>query len=195
LAIGAHGLRRAGISEKDIVLVIGAGPIGLGTMELARLSGAHVIALDTNMSRLTYCKNHFDIQHTLQASDQNINEQLKEITDGDMPSVVIDATGNLQAINNAFQYMAHGGTYVLIGLQKGDIHFSHPEFHKREGTLISSRNATWSDFEHVKKCLSEHKIRPQNYITHKTSFEHILIEFPTWLDPKSQVIKAIVEIA
>ena len=63
----------------------------------------------------------------------DVEEQLKEITNGDMPTVVIDATGSLKAINNAFQYMAHGARYVLIGLQKGDISFSHPEFHKREG--------------------------------------------------------------
>ena len=42
--------------------------------------------------------------------------------------------------------MAHGARYVLIGLQKGDISFSHPEFHKREGTLMSSRNATRAGF-------------------------------------------------
>jgi threonine dehydrogenase-like Zn-dependent dehydrogenase len=62
---------------------------------------------------------------------------------------VIDATGGLKAINDGFRYMAHGARYVLVGLQKGDIGFSHPEFHKREGTLMSSRNATRIDFEHV----------------------------------------------
>ncbi len=76
----------------------------------------------------------------------NVTEQLMDITNGDMPTVVIDATGNLKAINNAFQYMAHGARYVLIGLQKGEIRFSHPEFHKREATVMSSRNATRADF-------------------------------------------------
>lgn len=66
-----------------------------------------------------------------------------------MPTVIIDATGNKKAMQNAFQYMAHGARFVLIGLQKEEISFSHPEFHKREGTLMSSRNATRKDFEHV----------------------------------------------
>jgi hypothetical protein len=66
-----------------------------------------------------------------------------------MPTVVIDATGNLRAINTAFSYLAHGGRYVLVGLQKDDISVSHPEFHKREATLMSSRNATRADFELV----------------------------------------------
>lgn len=49
-----------------------------------------------------------------------------------MPSVVIDATGSLKAINSAVRYMSHGARYVSIGLQKGDTSFSHPEFRKRE---------------------------------------------------------------
>src|SRR5688572_17093410 len=48
LAIGAHGVRRANIQAGEYVLVIGAGPIGLGTMEFARIAGAKVLALDIN---------------------------------------------------------------------------------------------------------------------------------------------------
>jgi threonine dehydrogenase-like Zn-dependent dehydrogenase len=59
-----------------------------------------------------------------------------------MPTIVIDAIGNLKAINTAFSYLVYGGRDVLVGLQKGENSFSHPEFHKRELTLMSSRNAT-----------------------------------------------------
>lgn len=149
LAIGAHGIRRAAIEPGEYVLVIGAGPIGLGTMEFARIAGANVIALDINEQRLQFCKEKLKVAHTINVLTADVSEKLKEITNGDMPTVVIDATGSLKAINNAFQYMAHGARYVLIGLQKGDISFSHPEFHKREATLMSSRNATRQDFEHV----------------------------------------------
>ena len=54
LAIGAHGVRRAGVAPGEFVLVIGAGPIGLGTMEFARIAGATVIALDINEQRLQF---------------------------------------------------------------------------------------------------------------------------------------------
>jgi threonine dehydrogenase-like Zn-dependent dehydrogenase len=121
-------------------------------------------------------------------------EQIREITRGDMPTVVIDATGNLKAINNAFSYMAHGARYVLVGLQKGEIVFSHPEFHKREATLMSSRNATRVDFEKVIDSMKTGKIDPTAYITHRTSFESVKNEFAGWLDPSNGVIKAIVEL-
>ncbi|MES1222185.1 MAG: zinc-binding alcohol dehydrogenase family protein, partial [Bacteroidota bacterium] len=149
LAIGAHGVGRAGVKKDEFVLVSGAGPIGLGTMEFARIVGAKVIAMDINDARLEFCKETIQVPFTINASTENVKERLAEITNGDMPTVIIDATGNQSAINNALQYLAHGGTYVLIGLQRDEIIFSHPEFHKRESTLMSSRNATRKDFEYV----------------------------------------------
>jgi 2-desacetyl-2-hydroxyethyl bacteriochlorophyllide A dehydrogenase len=193
LAVGAHGVRRAAIQQGEYVLVIGAGPIGLGTMEFARIAGANVIAMDINSHRLQFCKNKLKVFHTVNASATDAIDQIRTITNGEMPTVVIDATGNLKAINHAFQYMAHGARYVLIGLQKGDIVFSHPEFHKREGTLMSSRNATREDFEHVISCVKKREVDPATYITHRVKFENVKQEFGSWLDPANNVIKAMVE--
>ncbi|MEO7766377.1 MAG: zinc-binding alcohol dehydrogenase family protein [Ferruginibacter sp.] len=193
LAIGAHGVRRAGVKPGEFVLVVGAGPIGLGTMELARIAGGHVIALDINDGRLEFCKNKIKVEHTINASTGDVVKRLQEITNGDMPAVVIDATGNQKAINNALQYLAHGGRYVLIGLQRDEISFSHPEFHKRESTLMSSRNATRQDFEHVIHSIKMGLINPLNYITHRVKFATVKDVFEEWLDPATGVIKAMVE--
>ncbi len=120
-------------------------------------------------------------------------QQLAALTNGDMPTVVIDATGSLRAINTAFAYLAHGGRYVLVGLQKGDISFSHPDFHKREATLMSSRNATRADFEHVIASMKQGLVDPTTYITHRVGFDQIKTEFSNWLDPAHGVIKAMVD--
>ena len=193
LAIGAHGVRRAAVANGDFVLVIGAGPIGLGTMEFARIAGGKVIALDINCDRLLFCKEKLKIKHTINAMDADVVQQLMNITNGDMPTVVIDATGNLKAINHAFQYMAHGARYILIGLQKGEICFNHPEFHKREATLMSSRNATRADFEHVIAAMKNKNVDPTTYITHRVLFDRVKDEFARWLDPAKGVIKAMIE--
>jgi threonine dehydrogenase-like Zn-dependent dehydrogenase len=193
LAIGAHGIRKANVQPGEFVLVIGAGPIGMGTMEFAKIAGAKVIAMDVNDQRLFFCSQNLNVQYTINAIKENVTERLKEITNGDMPVVVIDATGNLKAINNAFQYMAHGARYVLIGLQKGDIVFSHPEFHKREATLMSSRNATRADFDHVIKCMKDGLVKPTTYITHRVAFSGVKDSFASWLDPANSVIKAMIE--
>lgn len=194
LAIGAHGIKRAAVSTGEFVLVIGAGPIGLATMEFARIAGAIVIGMDINEQRLQFCHSTLKIPHVVNALSPDVAAQLSAITGGDMPAVVIDATGNQKAINIAFRYMAHGGRYVLIGLQKGDICFSHPEFHKREAILMSSRNATRQDFEQVIDCIGKGLITPGNYITHRVGFGDVKDEFSKWLDPAQGVIKAMIEL-
>jgi 2-desacetyl-2-hydroxyethyl bacteriochlorophyllide A dehydrogenase len=192
LAIGAHGIRRAGIQKNEFALVVGAGPIGIGVIEFARIAGAQVIVMDVRENRLDFCGTRLQVRHTINPSKENAIEKLMKITGGEMPSVVIDATGNLAAINHSFQYLSQGGRYVLVGLQKGGISFSHPEFHKREATLMSSRNATREDFTHVMDCIKKGWIKPADYITHRTGFEHVQNEFSQWLDPANRVIKAMI---
>ena len=193
LAIGAHGVSRAKVEEGEYVLVIGAGPIGLGTINFAKIAGANVIALDVNDQRLQFCSEKLGIDFTINALKEDVMERLKEITNGDMPTVVIDCTGNLKAINGAVQYMAHGARFVLIGLQKEALVISHPEFHKREGTLMSSRNAVPADFKFVIECIKNGLVKPENYITHRIKFDQLKEEFTSLTQPENAVIKAIVE--
>ncbi len=194
LAIGAHGIRRANVQAGEFVLVMGAGPIGLGLMEFARIAGAKVITLDINDNRLAFCQQTLQVPYTINAATADIMAELVQITGGDMPTVVIDATGNRNAMLKGFDYLAHGGRYVLVGLQKADLSFSHPEFHKREATLMSSRNATKADFSYVMDCMQKGLIKPSTYITHRTTFGQIKDEFSGWLNPANGVIKAMVEV-
>lgn len=194
LAIGAHGIRRAVVRSNEFVLVVGAGPIGLGIMEFARIAGANVIAMDMNEKRLNFCKEKLKIEHLINPSNDDVMKQLQKITHGDMPTVVIDATGSLKAINAGFQYMAHGGRYVMVGLQKNELVISHPEFHKREATLMSSRNATIEDFDHVMNCMKKGLVDPATYITHRVDFDGVKENFNSWLNPANGVIKAMVEL-
>lgn len=192
LAIGAHGISRANVKSGEFVLVVGAGPIGLGTMDFARIAGAEVIALDTNTQRLEFCRDKLGVKHVINALSDDVVKQLKLITNGDMPTVVIDCTGNLSAINNAFKYMAHGARFVLIGLQKQEISFNHPEFHKREATLLSSRNALPTDFKHVISCIKNGMVKPLNYITHKLEFDDVKDKFSNLIDSEDGLVKAVV---
>lgn len=192
LAIGAHGIARANVQPGEYVLVIGAGPIGVGTIAFAKIAGAKVIVMDVNEQRLNFCKERLEFEHIVNAKSEHVFEQISTITRGDMPTVLIDCTGNQQAINNALQYLAHGGRYVLVGLQKGDLVFPHPEFHKRETTLMSSRNATRKDFMHVIQSIKNGLVNPADFITQHIAFDQLKNEFEMLLDPASQTIKAVV---
>ncbi len=193
LAIGAHAVSRAQVVPGEKILVVGAGPIGIGLVLFAQLAGAEVVLMDTNDERLQFCRDHFAVSSTINPLQQDAMEKLRELTSGDMPSVVIDATGNQRAINNAFAYMAHGGKYILVGLQLGEISFSHPEFHKREATLMSSRNATNADFSHVMDAIASGRIDPLPMITYRLSFDEVVGSFSTLSDPSNKVVKAMID--
>jgi len=196
LAIGAHAVRRSGVGEGQTALVIGAGPIGLGVMVFAKLAGARVLAMDVDSERLAFCRSWAGVEHAIDAAGLEAPQMVKrlaELTDGEFPTVVIDATGNARSMTDAFGYLAHGGTLVYVGLVNGDIAFSHPEFHKRETTLMGSRNATREDFDRVLWAVKRGTVDIDRYITHRAQHDHMIERFAHWLQPESKVIKAVVE--
>lgn len=193
LAIGAHAVRRSGLGAGDQVLVIGAGPIGLGVMAMARYAGAKVIAMDVNDERLDFCRGWAQAEHTVSALREP-KEQLSRLTGGNFLPYIIDSTGNLSSMESAFGYVGHGGTLTFVGLVKGNISFSDPDFHAREMTVQGSRNATRADFERVLDAIRDGFIDVGSYISHRSRFEDIIGQFENWLRPESKVIKAMVEL-
>lgn len=191
-SIGAHAVRRSGLGKGDTALVIGAGPIGLGIMALAKHAGANVIAMDVNNERLAFCKQWAKVDHAVNALD-NPTAQLEALTNGDYPIIVFDATGNTNSMSSAVQYVAHGGTLVYVGLVKGHISFDDSEFHKRELTIMGSRNATKEDCQHVLDVLRAGGIDVNSYVTHQVPFNEMIEHFDSWLDPANKVIKAMIE--
>jgi 2-desacetyl-2-hydroxyethyl bacteriochlorophyllide A dehydrogenase len=191
LCIGAHAVRRAQLDEGEFALVIGAGPIGLTVVEGLKHSGANVIVMDINESRLEFCQKQLGIEHTVNTSQDPL-AQLKDITAGDLPTAVFDATGSGQSMMEAFKYLANGGKLLFVGLFQGDVTFHDPEFHRKEVTLMSSRNATADDFRRVIHLLESGVINIAPWITHRASFDGMIDSFPGWLDPANGVIKAVV---
>ncbi len=191
-AIGAHAVRRAGVSSGEIVLVIGAGPIGLSVMQFARVAGAQVIGMDLNEPRLEFCRRQLGVHHIVHGNSHAL-DAIKEITSGNFAPVVIDATGNRDSMQSALRYLGHGGRLVYVGLFQGEFALNDPEFHKRETTLLSSRNATREDFDHVIQCMRNKRVTTTPFITHRASADTVISQFPSWLDPKTEVIKAVVE--
>ena len=188
LAIGAHAVRRAGVTSGDIALVIGAGPIGIGIMKMAQMAGALVMVMDINPQRLSFCETAIGIPHTIKAGGQAI-QHIQALIGGDLPNVVFDATGNKQAMESGANYVAHGGRYVLVGLSTENLSFHHPAIHAREMSLLCSRNATRADFEQVAAVLSAREFPSEAYISLRAPFEDIPTSFAGWSRPEAGLIK------
>lgn len=193
LGIGAHAVQRGQPEVGETVLVIGAGPIGLGVMQFAIAAGAKVIALDLVESRLEFCKATLGVQETVLASEEAF-EQVRNLTSGDLPTLVYDATGNASSMIDAFKIVAPGGKLVFVGLFQGDVVFHDPDFHRKEMTLLATRNATGNDFRNIIQLIEDGKIDTAPWITHRAPLEAMISMFPTWLDPNSGVLKAMVQL-
>jgi 2-desacetyl-2-hydroxyethyl bacteriochlorophyllide A dehydrogenase len=196
LAIGRHAVNRGQPQAGEDVLVIGAGPIGLAVMEFTRLSGARTIVLDLSESRLDFARKNMGIADTILARGNGAElDELKKLTGGALAQLVIDATGSNASMSRALGFASFTGRLVYVGITQQEISFAHaPVMHRRELTLLASRNALPSDFTSIIELIENERIDTRPWITHTARFSDMLSEFPLWLDPQAGVIKAIVQI-
>jgi 2-desacetyl-2-hydroxyethyl bacteriochlorophyllide A dehydrogenase len=195
LAIGCHAVNRGNAQPGENVLVVGAGPIGLAVVEFAKLSGANVIVLDLNEQRLEFVRSSMGVKHTIHVKgDGNDLTDLAALTGGTNAEVVIDATGNNKSMSHALNYCAFGGRLVFVGITTQEISFVHPLMHRRELTLLASRNALPADFSRIIGLIEAGTIDTRPWITHRSSFGELIGDFPKWLRPETGVIKAVVEV-
>ena len=192
LAIGAHAVRRGAVRAGQRVLVVGAGPIGMAAAIFAGLRGAEIVMLDPRADRLQFATTHLGLRDAVETGPDDV-ARLAALTDGAFFDVVFDATGNAQAMERGFQFVAHGGTYVLVSIVSSDITFSDPEFHKRETSLLGSRNATLEDFQTVMEAMRAGLI-PMALNTHRMPLHEVPSGFKALLDPLAGVVKAIIEV-
>ncbi|WP_118184614.1 zinc-binding alcohol dehydrogenase family protein [Paraburkholderia phosphatilytica] len=195
LAIGAHAVSRADVAKGQRALVVGAGPIGMAALIFAKLRGAQVTVLDSRDDRLAVCERALGADYTVKLDTTEAAhdvDTLARVTDNEFFDVVFDATGNAKAMERGFRFVAHGGKYVLISIVSSTITFSDPEFHKRETTLLASRNATVADFETVLAAMRAGKIPTDALNTHTLALENLPDDFLKLLDASAGVIKALV---
>lgn len=193
LAIGAHAVRRSELDDDSLAVVVGAGPIGIGVVQFAREKGARVVVIDTNDQRLAFCRDTLGIELTVNPLQDDPLEFLASISDGALADVVFDATGSPGAMQKGFNFVGHGGRYVLVSIVKSDISFHDPDFHRKEMTLLGSRNATREDFDRVASLMETGRLQATSMITHRAGLDAVPEIMPRWCDPSHGVIKAMVD--
>jgi alcohol dehydrogenase len=196
LGIGCHAVDRALPADGEHLLIIGAGPIGLATLEFALLTGAVVTVMDMVASRLEFCRTTYGVPHAIQfQADGSEVDSMKHITDGGMYPIVIDATGNPKSMSHALNYVAHTGSLVYVGITTDEVAFPHPLLHKREMSIKGSRNALPGDFGRIIGLIEDGTIDTGPWITHRTSFDEMIGQFESYTRPETGVIKAVVEVS
>jgi 2-desacetyl-2-hydroxyethyl bacteriochlorophyllide A dehydrogenase len=196
LAIGCHAVDRGQPQPGESVVIIGAGPIGLSAIEFVKVAGAKSIVIDINEARLEFCRNRMGVDHTIMAKgDGSELKTLEEITGARLAEVVVDATGSNRSMSGALNYCAFAGRLVYVGITQQELSFPHaPVMHRRELSILASRNALSADFGRIIRLIEDGRINTEPWITHHSNFNEMIAAFPTWLLPESGVIKAIVQV-
>ena len=119
-------------------------------------------------------------------------EAVRECFSGALALTVIDATGNANAMNNAVNLIRNGGTIVYVGLHKGNLEISDPDFHKKETTLMGSRNATLEDFEKVARLMASKDISAEMMLTHSFMFSELAEIYQEQVIDNKKLLKAVV---
>jgi L-gulonate 5-dehydrogenase len=140
LAIGIHACRRGDVRAGDYCLVLGAGPIGLAILEIAKLRGAHVAITDVNEDRLAFARN---LGAEPIKADNKLTEVVLAQTSNAGADVVIEATGSVPAIQSTIDLTAPAGRIVIVGLVKKGVGVTFPglDFTRKEVNILGSRNS------------------------------------------------------
>ena len=171
LAIGCHANDRGNPRPGDHALIIGAGPIGLATLEFTKLTGAVMSVMDMNPERLNFVAENYGVKNTVEfKGDGSEIDRMREVTNGDMYQVIVDATGNKHSMAGALKYLAPTGSLVYVGITTEEISFTHPTMHKPEASIVASRNALPPDFTRIIQLIEQGTINTDPWITHRTGF-------------------------
>jgi len=138
VAIGVQACRRGQVTQDDYLLVLGCGPIGLAIIEVAQARGAQVAATDVDPKRTEFAAS---LGATILPSGDALLDAVMNATHGEGAPVVIEATGNIKAMESTVDLVAAGGRIVIVGLlPKGKmVSFPGLDFTRKEMTVVGSR--------------------------------------------------------
>ncbi|MFO1486148.1 MAG: zinc-binding alcohol dehydrogenase family protein [Verrucomicrobiaceae bacterium] len=183
LAIGCHAVNRAQVTDSDDVLIIGAGPIGLTVLEFARAANACITMLELNAARRDFVRQNYPgVQVVASLPDEPAFQ------------IVFDATGNPGSMSGALRFARFTGRVVYVGITKEAVGIDDPLFHRRELSILASRNAHSSDFPRILAMIESGHIDTRPWISHRCAFKELPDAMPGWLQPEARVIKAVVAV-
>lgn len=182
IAIALQGIRKARIELGEGVVLLGAGLIGLLALQLAKLSGGFpVIAVDLSEVRLKFA-HEVGADFALRP-DEDLNTRISELTESGA-HVVIEATGNPEAIPLAFKLARQMGRVILLGSTRGEtksVNF-YSDVHRKGLVIIGAHDSVRPQFDSTPgfwtakddqvlalKLLAAHRIKVAPLITHKFS--------------------------
>ncbi len=192
MTVGFHAVNNAQVTDSDTIMIFGCGMIGSGAIIRANLRGATVIAVDIDDEKLETAKK-LGATHTINSLKVDLHDELIKLTNGDGPSVVIEAAGNPKTYLSAIEEVAFAGRVVCIGYAGQDVSLPTKLWVQKEMEINGSRNANPEDFEAVIKFLKKNNIDENLLITKIVSVDEAATAMKEWSEAPGKVMKIMVK--
>lgn len=162
--IGMHALQRLQLAERDSLLIIGAGPIGLSALDLAKEMGVRCMVSDVYEERLEIARK-LGADCLINPNEQNMIQAVSDFTQGQGFPAVLEATGVPSVMQATQDYVANGGRICLAGVTNKNLELSVMTFCSKEVTVMGTRNST-GVFPPLIKLFEEKRLHPEQLRTH-----------------------------
>ncbi|BHH82021.1 alcohol dehydrogenase catalytic domain-containing protein [Desulforhopalus sp. 52FAK] len=137
-AIGAQACWRGQVSKGDIMVIFGAGPIGLSVMLNGHCLGAQSIIIDKKEDRLEHAM-ELGALAAFSADDPQLFDKIMALTDEEGPHVACDAVGHPAILRQCVDLLAPAGTLILLGMDGRPNDITELEIFRKEMTVVGSR--------------------------------------------------------
>jgi len=185
LGVGVHAVGRAEARAGDRAIVVGAGPIGLSVIEFLKLAGADIGVVEKIPERLEFAARHHRLKRVYPSHEEAQQEEASML--------VFDCTGDKSSMEGSIQLLQQGGKLIFVGLINNTISLFDPDLHRREATILASRNSTPAEHHRVLDLMESGKIDVSAWPTDFVRPEAMEKKFPLWLHREAGVVKAVID--
>lgn len=192
ISIGLQAVTRAGVSEDERVVVLGAGPIGQAVLLAARHRGARVLAVDVLEGRLELATS-LGAEQIVHAERQDVAEAVAAYTEGDGPDVVVEASGVPSVMATALELAASSGRVVILGTSAETFAIPAILLTRKELTVLGSRNSKGLFGEAI-ELVRQNGEAVRRLVTHRFSLADTPEALEFGLAHKSEVEKIMINV-
>jgi threonine dehydrogenase-like Zn-dependent dehydrogenase len=185
LGVGIHAVGRAEPGEGERAIVIGAGPIGLSVMEFLRVAGCDVGVVEKMPERLEFAARHHGLTRVYPSHEEARQEEASQL--------VFDCTGDRASMEGSIHLLQQGAKLVFVGIINDQISLFDPDLHRREATLLASRNSTPAEQRRVLELMENGSIDVGQWPM-ECAAPHLMEQrFPLWLHRRAGIVKAVID--
>lgn len=192
--VGAQANAQGGTMPGDLVLVHGAGPIGLIICDIAQSKGATVIVSEVNQARLDIAKD-FGAAYTINPAKENLAQRVKEISaevgDGNGVNVIFETSGVPALTTQSIELLSPHGRFVPLTFAPDPMPINFRLVNKNELVIAGTRNQN-SKFAQVVAELPSRKDRVDKLVTHVFPVDQVKEAFEVLQDKNSGACKVVI---